>query len=194
MNRAKIFIVFTFLLAFAVGVSAQINKFPNELKGYEFFGKGKLKGLIIGTSTKEDVKKIFGDYCHLSCDYDEKWTVHFSHFSNDTGIQVKDRLIFPKEEFEGRIWSISLVPKTGISFQKTKFPKTFKLFIGYNEGCGTGADCTRSPKLKFYQSLHKLTYITHKDSGDNYKKDDLYEIRYDISEELESQVFELEAK
>ncbi len=77
MKSAKIFIVLTFLLAFAACISAQENTFPNELKGFEFFGNGKLKDLKLGSSKKEDVKKIFGEYCEKYCDYDENFKIKF---------------------------------------------------------------------------------------------------------------------
>ncbi len=53
MKLTKIFIVFTFLLAFAICVSAQSVQFPNELKGFEVFGKGKLKSLKLGSSKRK---------------------------------------------------------------------------------------------------------------------------------------------
>ena len=85
MNRAKIFVVFTFLLAFAVCVSAQSVQFPNELKGYEFFGKGKLANLKLGVSIKEDVKNVFGVprqeiYNSAVYDYDPNWSIQFVYF------------------------------------------------------------------------------------------------------------------
>ncbi len=53
----------------------QLNFYPNEIKGYEFFNKGKLKNLKLSVWTKEDVKSIFGNSCETSCDYDENWKI-----------------------------------------------------------------------------------------------------------------------
>ena len=79
MNRAKIFIAFTFLLSFAVCVSAQDYKYSNELKGFELFRNGKWKSLKPLISTKEDVEKIFGKSCLDGCDYDENWRVEIMY-------------------------------------------------------------------------------------------------------------------
>lgn len=81
MKLTKIFIVFTFLLAFAICVSAQKNQYPNELKGYEFFGKGKLIKIKLGVSTKKDVKKIFGKDCEKYCDYDKNFKIKFEYLA-----------------------------------------------------------------------------------------------------------------
>jgi len=96
MKLEKIFIVFTFLLAFAVFVSAQGSPYPNELKGYEFFGKGKLKNIKLGVSSKKDVKKIFGK----DCDYDENFKVKFEYLAalDDcmTTQDIRDRAMCPQ--------------------------------------------------------------------------------------------------
>ena len=115
MKSAKIFIVFTFLLAFAVCVSAQSVQFPNELKGYEFFGKGKLKNIKLGVSTKKDVKKIFGKDCEKYCDYDENFKIKFEYLAalDDcmTTEDIRDRLMCPQSKFVGTLSSITLEPK-----------------------------------------------------------------------------------
>jgi hypothetical protein len=36
-------IIFSLFLVFVQNIQGQSNSYPNELKGYEFFGKGKLK-------------------------------------------------------------------------------------------------------------------------------------------------------
>lgn len=108
MKSIKIFIAFTFLLAFTVCVSAQTVRTPkkldnldlinmnnqaknlepgfvtpNELEGFEFFMKGKLNKLRLGVSTKADVRKIFGTDCENPCDYDSNWMVKFDYFEKD---------------------------------------------------------------------------------------------------------------
>ena len=115
MNRAKIFIAFTFLLAFTVCVSAQSVQFPNELKGYEFFGNGKLKDLKLGSSKKKDVEMIFGESCEKFCDYDETFKIKFEYLAalDDcmTTEDIRDRAMCPQNEFVGTISSITLEPK-----------------------------------------------------------------------------------
>lgn len=108
MKLAKSFIVFTFLSAFALQVSAQKTKTsrgldnldlmsknrqsinsgssivtPNELAGFEFFKTGKLNNIKIGASTKADIQKIFGSDCEKPCDYDSNWTITFDYFSEN---------------------------------------------------------------------------------------------------------------
>lgn len=115
MRLTKIFSVFTFLFAFVFQVSAQENPFPNELKGFEFFGNGKLKYLKLGSSKKKDIEMIFGKYCEKSCDYDENFTIKFEYLAalDDcmTTEDVRDRLMCPQNEFVGTISSITLEPK-----------------------------------------------------------------------------------
>lgn len=123
MNRAKIFIVFTFLLTFAVYVLAQSVQsplaqsieFPNEIKGYEFFGKEKLKKIKLGVSTKKDVEKIFGKDCEKDCNYDENFKIKFEYLAalDDcmTTEDIRNRLVCPQNNFVGTISSITLEPK-----------------------------------------------------------------------------------
>jgi hypothetical protein len=127
MNRAKIFIAFTFLFNFSIGVlvtfllssaiqvSAQVSIYPNELKGYEFFGNGKLKDLKLGSSKKKDVEVIFGTSCEKGCDYDEKFIVKFEYLKalDDcmTTEDIRDRFMCPENEFVGTISSIAIEPK-----------------------------------------------------------------------------------
>jgi hypothetical protein len=110
MNRAKILIAFTFLLAFVLHVSAQNDSIPddlnfndllllgpkkiknlslgfstpNELEGYQFFSNGKLNKLKIGVSTKENVEAIFGTICKEFCSYDSNWQIQFEYFDEKT--------------------------------------------------------------------------------------------------------------
>lgn len=57
---------------------------PNELPGYEFFRKGKLKDIRLGISTSDDMKKIFGETCEEICDYDDNWRVWVKYFEKTT--------------------------------------------------------------------------------------------------------------
>jgi len=62
----------------------QLNTYPNELKAFRFFNQGKLKGLQLTVSTRENVKKNFGSDCETSCDYDDNWKIDFSYFGTMT--------------------------------------------------------------------------------------------------------------
>lgn len=123
MKSAKIFIIFIFLLAFALGlyttfatgIDTQQNPFPNELKGFEFFGKGKLKTLKIGFSKSKDVKEIFGKSCEEFCDYDENFKIKIEYLEalDDcmTTVNIRDRIMCPQNQFVGTISSIIIEPK-----------------------------------------------------------------------------------
>jgi len=191
MKRVKIFIAFAFLLAFALQVSAQVNLFPNELKGYEFFAKGKLKDLKLGISTPKDIKDNFGENCENSCEYDENWMITFDFFSKNQTIEIGGKILTPKEDFHEKLYSVALVPRKNISFRKTKFPKYFSL-IGYGGGggCPDGdGECSwREDKL--YKDEYGLIYsICEKSFPNKCKKGDLSAIIYSIPDTLEAKIF-----
>ncbi len=130
MNRAKIFIAFTFLLAFAVCVSAQSVQFSNELKGYEFFGNGKIKGLQLMVSSKEDVKNIFGEDCEKQCDYDEDWLMRLRYFEEgriepDSDSTDEKPVYFLDSKYFGKLRSVEIRPKKQMSFSDIYFPEIF---------------------------------------------------------------------
>jgi len=128
MKLAKIFIVLTFLLAFAVCISAQSNPYPNKLRGYCFFGNGKLKNLRLAFSTNENVMKIFGQECENNCDYNSNWEISFNYFkqndcfTSQTGNEPKQTFC-PDKKYIGRLSSIELRPKKMVSFSKISFSK-----------------------------------------------------------------------
>ncbi|HRH40647.1 MAG TPA: hypothetical protein PKY82_03310 [Pyrinomonadaceae bacterium] len=141
MKSAKIFIIFTFLLAFALGlyttfatgINTQQNPFPNELKGYEFFGEGKLKTLKLGFSKRKDVKDIFGKSCEKSCNYDENFKIKFEYLAalDDcmTTEDIRDRTMCPQNEFIGTISSIIIEPRQSQILREVSTSK-FSKFSG----------------------------------------------------------------
>jgi hypothetical protein len=116
---------------------------PNELPEFKFFAKGKLAGLKLGSSTKEDVRKILGDSCEGQCDYDENWSIWAGYFdadavitettTDDKGAEVKYEY-FPKPEYAGTLQVIRLAPKKRMFFGKQRFPAVF----GQNESYSVG--------------------------------------------------------
>lgn len=191
MKPLKFFIIFTFLLSFALQVSAQASLFPNELKGFEFFGKGKLKDLRLGMTTQKDIKDNFGENCKLSCDFDKNWVITFNFFSKNTTTKLGEKELTPKEEFYGKLYSVALVPKMNISFRKIKFPKSFS-FIGYGGGgsCPDADEGCSWSNNKLYKDAHGLIYaICEKSSPNKCKKGDLSAIIYSIPDNLEAQIF-----
>ena len=118
---------------------------PNELRGFQFFAKGKLNGLKLGISTKEDVERIFGDSCEIECDYDENWSIWAGYFGGDStitettademGAEVKYEYS-PKAAYVGKLQVIHLTPKKRMPLQK----KTFSGVFMQNESFSVGDD------------------------------------------------------
>ena len=205
MNRAKIFITFTFLLAFAAGVSAQEKPFPNELKGYEFFGNGKLGDLRLTVSAKDDVKKIFGKKCEKKCDYDSDWAIRFEYYEdvwikesrNEKGEKLTYLL---NSKYLGKLRSIEIRPKKRLSFADVSFPNIFQKLLT------TSTTDTRSGKSRMtvgesFQDSDGLKYeiysrTNYDDIGNkkekSYNENELVLIRYDIPEKLEKTLFILQ--
>jgi hypothetical protein len=146
MKQAKLFFVLTFLLAFALSVSAQNNQYPNELKGYEFFGKGKLKKIWLGGSTKKDVKKIFGKDCEKECDYNENFRIKFEYLAplDDcmTTEDIRDRAMCPQSKFVGTISSITLEPKQNENLKDIPTSRFNKVLGGGSLEKGSGVSRT----------------------------------------------------
>jgi len=118
---------------------------PNEVPGYEFFKKGKLKPIRLGISTKDDMRSIFGDTCESTCDYDESWKidadyfddrVEFSRTGGDNKESKTETEYVPRPEFVDKLQSLRLTPTKRISFLKISFPRTF----GSNESYSIGDD------------------------------------------------------
>src|SRR5438046_2854454 len=95
MKPAKIFIVLTFFLAFALQVSAQEIQFSNELPGFMFYQDLKSKGFELSKSRKEDLKGIFGEDCLSVCEYDEDWKISFTYLESQkiTGNGIEKKFI-----------------------------------------------------------------------------------------------------
>lgn len=121
MNRARIFAAFGLIFTCVAIGAAQSRQYPNELEGYEFFGKGKLNGLKLGSSKKADVEKIFGQSCEEQCDYNYDFNMIVQYISaSDHCFPTKDRpesKMCPRTDIVGTIFAISLGPKHDRGFQ-----------------------------------------------------------------------------
>jgi hypothetical protein len=206
MKITKNFVGFVFLLAivFVQNFQAQNNQFPNELKGYEFFGKGKLAGIKPGVSTKDDVKKVFGKNCEKICDYDADWLVNFSFYENnwtkeDTDERGVKSIYYLESRYLGKLRKIEITPKKQVSFANISFPNTFqKLSRTQITRPRTGKG--RMVTYEVFQDAGGLTYELY-DATDyddiktknerSYNKKDLYSILYNISKEQEKTMFTL---
>jgi len=58
---------------------------PNELKGYKFFGPGKLKTIRLGVSGRADIRLLFGSECESECVYDDEWNMRVEYFNEAPG-------------------------------------------------------------------------------------------------------------
>lgn len=191
----------TFLLSFASEVSAQSVQFPNELKGYEFFGKGKLKNIKLGVSTKEDVKKIFRKDCEEFCDYDDNFKIKVEYLAvlNDcmTTEDVRDRLMCPQSKFVGTISSITLEPK---QYQILKDLPTSK-FNKFSGGSTTEKGNGVSNSYTSFTDKYGLRYSINNESSEkivlysqypSFIRGKLHSIKYVFTDDFIRKVFTVE--
>lgn len=182
----------------------KLNTYPNELKNYRFFNKGKLEGLKLTISTKEDVTKNFGSDCESECDYDEDWKIHINYFGSmhkKVTVENKEVKYVPKEEYLGKIYSIGLRPKKPVSFSNIKFPikfsESFGSAIGHNYGIGGGKFGAVHISHKNYIDRYgleytifeKIDYTVGEIEKNNSRKGDLTAIRYEIPDKIEEAMF-----
>ena len=194
MKSAKIFIFFALLLVFALQVSAQSVQSPNELNGYEFFAKGKLKNLQFAVSSKDDVKEIFGANCEKKCDYDANWSISFEYFDDiwmkESRNEKDEKIVYKLDsKYLRKLRSIEIRPKKPISFANVAFPRVFQKFLVASSGFNS--DKSRVSGDEAFQDSSGLTYEICQincDSGDK----ELVLIRYDIPKELKDTLFILQ--
>lgn len=175
-----------------------LNTYPNELKGYEFFDRGRLKGLRLGISTREDVKNIFGASCETSCDYDRNWRINFSYFENNskevTIGKNKPVKYVPDAQYIGKLYSIALSPKSEVFFGKVVFSSKFrkgKTFTAAHDGIGGGTNSmfdTYTDRYGLqYTLLDKILLTTEKNL--KWRQGELRSIEYAIPGRLEEKMF-----
>lgn len=122
--------IWALFLIFTLNLHAQKKAYPNELKDYEFFGRGRLSKISLAQSTKQDIEKIFGEDCISPCDFNENWRIRFEYLG-DFALTVWDRKAkgykekIPKPQYLGKLYSIIFLPKNRISIKKEDFPFAF---------------------------------------------------------------------
>ncbi len=189
---------------FSICISAQSSEYPNELAGYQFFGSGKLKDLQLLVSSKDDVKRIFGEKCEKQCDYETDWSISFEYFED---IWIKesrnakgDKLTSSLDlKYLGKLRVIGIRPKKQISFLSISFPDVFKKLIITSTTDGRSGNSRMSVNDAF-QDSSGLTYeIYSRTNYDDirtknarvYHKGELVLIRYNIREDTEKALFVL---
>jgi hypothetical protein len=190
--------VIIFILLFVPIVFAQKNPYPNELKGFQFFGKGKLKHLKLGISAKKDVMTIFGKDCESYCDYDKNWEINFIYFRNITKVttinDIKTKYV-PNPKYLGTLYSITLRPKLAVSFGKIGFSSKFSYGSGGSaghDGKGGGTNIsftTRKDKFGLKYVIFKEITLTTLTTKPSERKGDLISIEYSLPEKLEEEMF-----
>jgi hypothetical protein len=183
---------------------AQDSLYPNELSGYQFFGKGRLAGLKPGVSTIEDVKKIFGKNCEKICDYDADWTVNFSFYENnwtkeDTNENNVRTVYYLEPKYLGRLRKIEVTPKKQKSFANVSFPNNFQKLMR-SQITKNRSGKSRMTTYESFQDTNGLIYeIYYSTDYDEiktknerlYNKGDLFSIQYNVSKEQEKIMYTL---
>lgn len=167
------------------------------MKGYKFFDSGKLKGLKLTISTREDVRNSFGESCESSCDFDDKWKISFSYFNDfsyERTIDDKKTKFVAKDEFADKLYSITLFPKSKILFNDVVFPPNFKknkIHSAAHDGKGGGTNSTSDVYKDRYGLEYALLDEIHLTTIKNlsWQKGELISIEYTIPDKMEEEMF-----
>lgn len=123
------------LLILALGsvlnVFSQEIRFTHEIEGHEFYGQGRLKGIALKTSTRDDVKLAFGSDCDWTyCNYNDNWDVMFVYLESFWRERdVKGDYEFelaPSPEFIDRLLIIQFQAKKSSPLSPGAFTDTFE--------------------------------------------------------------------
>ncbi len=181
---------------------------PNELPGFEFFRKGKLKDIRLGFSTREDIKNTFGNDCTNTCKYDENWSIRAHYISEGlswtTTVGDDKTEYFAKEEFVGKLESLILDPMKPASFNSVVFPRS-KFSNGTSNAIGdawgiNGFEGAVHTTYQIYSDGYGLQYTVYDEETFNnlknkseeekkWKKGDLISIEYSIPNSLKNKVY-----
>lgn len=180
----RIVAVFASFFVFAFTGVAQDIQFRNEIKGFHFYGRDKLKEIRLAFSKLDDWTRILGDECMATCDLNENWTVSFSSVGKDSISSITENniekkfMLFPK--YEDTLWEIEIAPKKRVSFSGVRFPRTFHK----GGGSSGGSDYL----FDVYSDDGGLSYWIYAESAKDgrFKKGDLSSIKYTIPETVES--------
>lgn len=178
-------IVLTFLLAMFLAlacIAQEVGAF-NEIPGFEFYGKGKLKGISLKNSSRADVIAAFGNDCDYKvCEYDENWkltVLYLEDYVRQTRYDRKyEYALKPSQEFIEKAWILMFEPKKNISLNDFSFPAIFK----------------RSSRIEGHSGLQFLDYssenrLTYSIIDEDYAKGNLIGIYYKLSESEEEEMF-----
>jgi hypothetical protein len=196
MTLTTIFILLVSVGVFAFKGEAQISQFPNEVQDFDFFGNGRLNGLKLGKSKRQDVERILGEACGKFCDYDENFRIQFFYIGPGRFRNQRyggDRQVCPRPEFVGTISSVQLTAKRPINFSEVSM-EPFQI-VGGGEASPLGEYSKRNEFLVFgdefglkYSVFSTKSHVKSS-NREQYERGNLYKIEYYFSEEFERSVF-----
>lgn len=189
--------ILAFTLLFSSITAAQDSPFPNELAGYDFFGKGKLKTIAFGVSKNKDIEKLFGSSCESDCEYEDRFVIKFDYLSCKdcmTTEYVRDRAMCPLPKFMGTIKKITLKPKSQIQFDSvptTLFEKRTGGSIMFKDGSeGVSYESFGDEfGLKYSIKQSNTSFLTLSTPAPRMMNGPLYSIEYGINIPLETKIF-----
>jgi hypothetical protein len=205
MGLSLLFRINVLLFVLCTCAFAQGRKYPNELADYQFFENGKLKSLLLLTSSSRDVKHIFGEHCDKRCDYNADWSISFEYFENtwikESSTDRGEKRTFTLDpKYLGKLRAIELKPKNRVSFLNISFPAVFERIIvtsttDAREGKSrmTVNDAYQDPSGLTYEIYSRTNYDDiNSRATRRYEKGDLVLIRYDVTKEMEKGLFVLQ--
>jgi hypothetical protein len=173
------------------------NVYPNELPGYRFWDRGRLNGLRLGVSTREDVARALGARCAARCDLDANWEVRFEYFGSSsremtTGGTTTRFAAAPQSV--GRLGAIALSPKRTVMFDKVVFSSRFARSAGQtfaHDGAGGGTNSRHDAYTDryglTYTVLDEISLTTRKDL--RWRKGELIDIEYRLPAAVEDKMY-----
>lgn len=163
-----------------------------ELDGSEFENLQRLKGLVPGVTSEAEVIERFGSSCEIEvCILDDQWDVQIYFFAKRNEREPRDPKFprsVPIREFAGRLRSITLLPKSKISYSGVRFGKEWNLGYGRTVG-STGSNI----EFRQYHNGKGLSYLIvdrHRCCGPKLNKGDLLSIEYGLRPQDEKRAFE----
>ena len=186
-RKMKLIVAFKVVLLILVGsLSALARPYPNELRGYEFFGRGKLAKVRLGESTHADIRKIFGESCNYVCVLDEKWFINFSFVGEHSSAEVHDETLEPRQEFLGKLYDIELQPNGSSRIvSRSRFSKAFKMSRAWSSVSEVG----EWSEWRVHSDNYGLSYSTCIKSSYACRRDELLSIEYKPSKSLFARMF-----
>jgi len=171
----------------ALSIAGQNAIFPNQIKGYQFYGKGKLGNMKMLISNKADAVRSFSKKYGKLNDYDDNWTVSFVFFregeyiSEGTG-RTERRFYLPKN-YIGKLGEIHFLPKKHISFETIQFSNLFERGFANQTGDELHPDYAVSMNtfaLSF--GITRLNYVVCSSTSisGRYRKGDVFSIDYEM--------------